>query len=132
MSSGITSKDEHYEEFHAVFIEEFKSMLESYSQALRKLRNIEPRETRMEGFKDIFRIYHTIKGTAGYFQEYQKLSKFAERYCELFRNVEQSELEEMELVNWARKGFTQLSSSFFAIRRGGTVNAYRYILPPVN
>ncbi|RMG30106.1 MAG: hypothetical protein D6732_16410 [Methanobacteriota archaeon] len=132
MSSGITSKDEHYEEFHSVFIEEFKNMLDTYSQALRKLRNIEPKETRLEGFRDIFRIYHTIKGTAGYFQDYQKLSEFAATYCELFRNVENNDIDELELINWARKGFTQLSSSFFAIRRGGSVNAYRYILPPIN
>lgn len=128
MSNGITSEDEHFEEFHSVFIEEFKSMLETYSAALKKLRPIEAPETRLEGMKDIFRIYHTIKGTAGYFHDYQKLSKFAERYCELFRNVDEDNLN--CLINWARRGFTQLSSSFFAIRRGGSVNAYRYIYPP--
>ena len=130
MSTGMTSDDAHYEEFHSVFIEEFKSMLDNYSHALKQLRTIESPETRLNGYREIFRIFHTMKGTAGYFEEYKNLAKFAESYCELFRDVDETCLNDYSLLNWARKGFTQLSSTFFALRRGGSVNAYRYILPP--
>ncbi len=132
VSMGLTKEDKDFEEFHAMFLQEFESLLDDYSKTLKRLRPIEPVEERLEGYSNLFRIFHTMKGAAGYFKDYYKLSEFSEIYCEAFRNMTPEKAEDFTYLNWARKGFTQLSSAFFAIRRGSSLDAYRFIVPPHN
>ncbi len=127
--SWIARNDPSYDEFHGVFLQEFNDMMDLYSESLRNLRFLRDSEKVLEAYKSIFRIFHTLKGTAAYFEDYMPLSKYSSEMCELYRDVNETKSKDTELLFWTRKGFTQLSSAYFSIRRGFSLRSYKFLFP---
>ncbi len=118
------------EELMELFMEEYNEMLETYSNALRILRNSKDNHLRKMAYDDVFRVFHTLKGTGAFFTELENLTSFAKKCCEYFRDFDEANADDETLHSWVRRAFSQISSAKSSIAKRGHVNGYKFHLPP--
>lgn len=119
-----------HSELLELFLEEYNEMLETYSNALNALRYSLDLSRRKDAYDDIFRVFHTLKGTGAFFPELENLTSFAKKSCEYFRNFEEKNSSDETLYRWTRIAFSQISSAKSAIEKRGNVNGYVFHAPP--
>lgn len=116
------------EEFKAELIEtfilEFEELMDIYREALKNLRNIQ--DDKLHALNEIFRVFHTLKGDAAYFDEFREFAAFASNFCERLRDPSLKMLSDTLLMRDIRLNYSRLSSAFSALNRGSTLRAFRF------
>ena len=107
------------------FILEFGELLEIYMKALSDIRKF--RGDKLSAYNNIFRVYHTLKGDAGFFgKEFEEFTKFASYHCELVRNADEETVKDMKLRQVLSVNYARLSSVFNTLSNGGSMKAFRF------
>lgn len=106
------------------FILEFEELMELYKKALIELRRL--RSDKVQALEDIFRVYHTLKGDAAYFDEFNEFVEFAKVFTERLRHPNQSMLEDEKLINEIRLNYSRLSGAFNALNTGKSLRSFRF------
>lgn len=112
------------DELIQTFILEFEELMDIYKNSLRKLRSL--RDDKLEALQEIFRVYHTLKGDAGYFPDFAEFVKFSSNFCERLRNPNLSMLEDAQLMREVSLNYSRLSSAFSLIKNGNSLRALRF------
>lgn len=120
------------EELLNTFLLEFEEIMTVYRNALIELRKING--DKLFAFKEIFRVYHTLKGDSAYFEEFNEFTNYADQMCELVRpysrldDIKEVEIniEETQLIKILSLNYSRLSSAYFALMRGKSLRALRF------
>lgn len=119
-TTGVTSEipDNSVEqELLHVFYTEYKHLVEVYKLGLEEI--MELGGNKRQGYKDIFRVFHTLKGDSAYFPEFATFTKFITEGCEDVRNVPEEYYNDQTLITKLNINFAKLSSIFFAADKMG-------------
>ncbi len=95
-----------------VFFTEYKHLLDVYKLGLNEIMQI--RGNKQKAFKDIFRVYHTLKGDSAYFPEFGKFTKFIAEACNDVRDISEDHYFDQSLITKLNLEYSKLSSIFFA------------------
>ena len=106
------------------FILEFEELMDIYREALKNLRNIQ--DDKLHALNEIFRVFHTLKGDAAYFNEFQEFAAFASDFCDRLRDPKLEMLKDTLLMRDIRLNYSRLSSAFSALNRGSSLRAFRF------
>lgn len=123
-NSDILADPSFRAEMMQTFIEEFEELMLLYKSSLQQLSS--PHADRKTAFADLFRIYHTLKGDAGFFPEFRRFANFASYYCEILRPYEHTEFTDTELINNLKLNLSRLSSVLLAIKKGRSLEAFQF------
>ncbi|MHA2503579.1 MAG: Hpt domain-containing protein [Candidatus Kariarchaeaceae archaeon] len=113
--------DDFYEELIETFILEFEELIEIYSHALKTINS-----DRQQAIKDLFRVYHTLKGDASFFEQYARFAEFASHYCELLRPQDDSVLNNDQLIHQIRLNLTPLTAAVRAMKMGKSLESFHF------
>ncbi len=106
------------------FILEFDELMDIYKDALKKMRSL--RSNKVDALQDIFRVYHTLKGDAAYFDEFHEFVKFSSAFCDRLRNPNEEMLKDQILMRQISLNYSRLSSAFSALKKGNSLRALRF------
>ncbi|MHA2089261.1 MAG: Hpt domain-containing protein [Candidatus Kariarchaeaceae archaeon] len=124
-SSETTSEDEAFkEEMMRVFMHEFEELMTIFEHALKELRR--PSGDIKHAYKEIFRVFHTLKGDSGFFEGYEGFTQYASELCEVYRDLPNDQLSNPKLLQIARINFSRLSSTINALNKGKSLKAFRF------
>ncbi len=122
--SDMSEDMEFQKELMQVFITEFGDLLSLYKSALSKLRR--KNGDKDQAIKDIFRVFHTLKGDSGYFDEFANFTSFTSNFCETLRGQDSSILNNEKIKKTISINYSRLSSVYNAIVNGGKLNAFQF------
>ncbi|MCY3410267.1 MAG: Hpt domain-containing protein [Candidatus Heimdallarchaeota archaeon] len=108
------------------FLIEFEELMDIYKGGIMKLRSL--RGDKLQALQDIFRVYHTLKGDAAYFEEFAEFVKFSSTFCERLRNPSLELLKDIDLMSDISLNYSRLSSAFMALNNGKSLQAFRFKL----
>jgi len=108
------------------FLLEFEELMDLYRKSLSEIRK--PHGDHDQAYEDLFRIYHTLKGDAGYFPEFEDFTKFASHYCELLRPRDSSVKENDQLLRELSLNYSRLSTALAALKKGKSLQTFRFKL----
>jgi chemotaxis protein histidine kinase CheA len=114
-TSGVTSEipsDSMESELFHVFFTEYKYLLDIYEKALANIRDVDGDSK--QGFKNIFRVYHTLIGDSAYFSEFHDFTRYISESCEIVREVPEIQYNNPNLINTLHLNYSRLSSILFA------------------
>jgi len=107
-----------------VFLEEFEDLMVLLQGGMKELQKLKP--DREQAYKDIFRVFHTLKGDAGFFAEFAPFTKWAAGLCEIVRDITEDQYDDPEIYNQMRLAYARLSSAFGALNRGKSLRTFRF------
>ena len=121
------SDEEFKKELLDTFVLEFGELLDIYRNSLSEIRRF--KGNKLAAYKEIFRVYHTLKGDAGFFGgEFEEFTKFASFHCELVRNADEDTVKDMKLRQLLSVNYSRLSSAYNTLNNGGSLKAFRFRL----
>lgn len=120
----MTEMEEYAEELLDVFIEEFEELLDLYLECLKILRNVHGDHE--AAVKDLFRIYHTLKGDSGFFPRFHHFTDFVSFYCEILRPQDTVVVTDKKFIAIMSMNYSRLSSVLLSIKKGQSLTAFRF------
>ncbi|MDH5403446.1 MAG: hypothetical protein OEY49_13200 [Candidatus Heimdallarchaeota archaeon] len=97
--------DNFLSEMMGIFLIEYRDLIDAYADSLQNIEN----DILVElSYKELFRVYHTLKGNTAFFPEYKEFTHFTKYYCELLRYPEKLDLHDPILINTMKTNATLL------------------------
>lgn len=118
------------QELREVYLSEFNELLTLYASACKIITHEKRVHKLRNAYDDIFRVFHTIKGTSSYFEGYEPLIEFAKTATEYFRELPEASFGHEGLRKWSKHGLSQLSVAKSAIEKGMSLEAFTFYPPP--
>ena len=111
-------------ELMATFILELGELLAIYRNSLGEIRSVIG--DKPKAYKELFRVYHTLKGDAGYFEEFAEFTKFTSYYCEILRNADENVWNNPKILQTMSTNYSLISTAYHALSKGRNLQAMRF------
>ncbi|MCE7734099.1 MAG: hypothetical protein GPJ54_04415 [Candidatus Heimdallarchaeota archaeon] len=114
-TTGVTSdmpEDSVEKELIYVFFTEYKHLLDVFKLGIDEIMQIGG--NKQKAFKEIFRVYHTLKGDSAYFPEFSEFTKFITDGCDDVRDVSEDQYYDQALITKLNLDYSKMSSILFA------------------
>ena len=123
-----TSEQSEDMEFLYIFYTEYKHLLGVFKRSLDEI--IDGGRNKQNAHKDIFRVYHTLKGDSAYFPEFNEFTKFISEGCEGVRDWSEEKFSNQALFIKLNLDYSRLSSilSLEDQKNGKTIKRFRAFL----
>lgn len=117
-------------ELMATFILELSELLAIYRHSLGEIRSV--MGDKALAYKELFRVYHTIKGDAGYFEEFTEFTKFASYHCETLRYADEKIWNDPKILQTMSINYSLISTAYHTLSKGRTLQALRFQIKEEN
>ncbi len=111
-------------ELMATFILELSELLTIYRNSLGEIRSV--MGDKSKAYKELFRVYHTLKGDAGYFEEFAEFTKFASYHCETLRHADEKIWNNPKILQTMSINYSLISTAYHALSNGRNLQALRF------
>jgi hypothetical protein len=111
-------------ELMATFVLELSELLAIYRNSLGEIRSIVG--DKPQAYKELFRVYHTLKGDAGYFEEFAEFTKFATYHCEILRHADQKVWDDPKILQIMSTNYSLISTVYHTLSKGRNLQALKF------
>ena len=111
-------------ELMETFILELSELLAIYRNSLGEIRSIVGDNAM--AYKELFRVYHTLKGDAGYFEEFAEFTKFASFHCETLRYADEKIWNDPKILQTMSINYSLISTAYHTLSKGRNLQNLRF------